>query len=220
MKTYKIAVDGPAASGKSSTSDLVARKLGFSHLISGNLYRAVTYGLVRRFGEVRPGDEEQKRFVLELSIEVRNNRVFLDGEDVSESLRKEVVDRHVVSVAREKYIREKVFTIQRSVIDLEKRGIVVDGRDIATRIMPNADLKVFLTASPETRARRRYMEGGSESYEELLESIKKRDHNDRTREHDPLVATCDSIVIENDSMTLEETADEIIRLFRRVESFN
>ncbi|ADM11259.1 cytidylate kinase [Encephalitozoon intestinalis ATCC 50506] len=220
MKVYKIAVDGPAASGKSSTSDLVAKKLGFSHLISGNLYRAVTYALARQFEKVCPKDENQKKFVLGLNIEVRDNRVFIDGKDVSGHLRGEKIDNNVGSVAKEKYVREKVSEIQRSTIDLEKKGIIVDGRDIATEIMPDADLKVFLTASPETRARRRYKENGSESYEKLLDAISKRDNDDRTREHGPLVASSGSVVIENDAMTLEETANEIIRLFRRVESFN
>lgn len=220
MKVYKIAVDGPAASGKSSASDLVAKKLGFSHLISGNLYRAVTYALVRQFKEVQPKDEEQKRFVLGLDMEVRSNRVFLDGKDISDYLRGEKIDYHVISIAKEKYVREKVSIIQKSTIKLEKKGIVVDGRDIATEIMPEADLKIFLTASPETRAKRRYRESKSESYEELLEAMIKRDHGDRTREHSPLVAAEGSIIIENDCMTLEETADEIVRLFKRIESFN
>ncbi|AFM98014.1 cytidylate kinase [Encephalitozoon hellem ATCC 50504] len=220
MKVYKIAIDGPAASGKSSASDLVAKKLGFSHLISGNLYRAVTYALVRHFEEVLPGSEEQKRFVLGLDIEVRNNRVFLNKEDISDHLRGEEIDRNIASIAKEKYVREKVSTIQKLAISLERKGIVVDGRDIATKIMPEADLKIFLTASPETRAKRRHRESKSESYEELLESMIKRDHADRTREHGPLVAAEGSITIENDHMTLEETADEIVKLFKRVESFN
>lgn len=220
MKVYKIAIDGPAASGKSSTSDLVAKKLGFSHLISGNLYRAVTYALVKRFGDICLEREEQRGFVSEISVEVKANKVLLGGGDVSRHLRGEVIDRCIVAVAQDRLVREKVSAIQRSVIDLEKKGIIVDGRDIATKIMPDADLKVFLTASPETRAKRRHKEAGEESYEELLSAIRKRDHVDRTRRHSPLIATEDAVVIENDGMTLEETADEIIRHFKRVEAFN
>lgn len=215
-RVFKIAIDGPAASGKSSTSSLLASRLGFSHLISGNLYRAVTYALLREFGRVELESEEQRRFVEAIDIGVEDGRVFLGGEDISRFLRGGLIDRSIISVAREGYVREKVSTLQRSIIDREQRGIVVDGRDIASKIMPDADLKVFLTARPETRATRRHRECGDESYERLLESIRERDHVDQTRKHSPLLATNDAVVIENDDMTMEETVDEITRHFTKI----
>lgn len=216
MKTYKIAIDGPAASGKSSTSDLLAKRLGLSHLISGNLYRAVTYALLRTFDDIELQSEEQRRFIENLDIGVRGNRVFLDSEDITEFLRGEVIDRCVIAVAREKYIRENVSGLQRSIIDREKNGIIVDGRDIASNVMPDADLKIFLTAKPETRAERRHKECSGAKYEDLLEGIRRRDEVDTTREHGPLVVVEGAIVIENDDMSMEETVEEIIRHVKRL----
>lgn len=220
MKVYKIAIDGPAASGKSSTSDLLAKKLGFSHLISGNLYRAVTYALLKEFGSVSLEAEEQREFVANLKIGVENNRVILEGTDISDSLRSEIIDRCIISVAREEYVRNKVSDIQRSIISLERKGIIIDGRDIASKIMPDADLKIFLTAKSETRAGRRYKESKGESYEALLENIRERDHVDRTRKHGPLVVVEDAIIIENDEMSLDETVNEIIKHFKKTKFFN
>ncbi|KAH9411876.1 cytidylate kinase [Ordospora pajunii] len=217
---YKIAVDGPAASGKSSTSSVVASKLGFSHLISGNLYRAITHGLLKTFGCICLEDNKQRDYIQNVSIEIKNKRVLLNQEDVSDRLREEQIDTNVNTVAKEECVRNKVIVIQRSIIDAEKDGIVIDGRDTASKIMPDADLKVYLTASLETRATRRLRESSGESYEELLEALKKRDHEDKTRKHSPLIIVKDSVVIENDNMTLEETADEIIRHFRKARSFN
>ena len=217
---YKIAVDGPAASGKSSTSSMVASKLGFSHLISGNLYRAITHGLLKTFGCICLEDNKQKEYVQNLRIEMMNKRVILNDEDVSDMLREEQIDKNVNAVAKEEFVRSKVTMVQRSIIDAEKNGIVIDGRDTGSKIMPDADLKVYLTATPETRANRRLKESFGESYEELLEAIKKRDHEDKTRKHSPLIIVKDSVVIENDNMTLEETADEIIRYFRKARTFN
>lgn len=221
MKVYKIAIDGPAGSGKSSTSDLLAKRLGFSYLISGNLYRAITYALLRQFGEIKLKDDRQQRFVEDVNIAVESNRLFLDGEDISMFLRGEKIDRWIIPVAKERYVRERVSDLQKNVIALEKRGIIVDGRDIASKIMPDADLKIFLTARPDTRARRRHIESKNcESYEDILEGIRQRDHVDRTREHSPLLATDDAVVIENDGMTMEETVNEIIKHFKRIKSFN
>ncbi|KAM0672516.1 cytidylate kinase [Ordospora colligata] len=217
---YKIAVDGPAASGKSSTSSMVASKLGFSHLISGNLYRAITHGLLKAFECICLEDNKQKEYIQNLRIEMMNKRVILNDEDVSDMLREEQIDTNVNAVAKEEFVRNKVTMVQRSIIDAERNGIVIDGRDTGSKIMPDADLKVYLTASPETRANRRLKESSGESYEELLEAIKKRDHEDKTRKHSPLIIVKDSVVIENDNMTLEETADEIIRYFRKARTFN
>lgn len=130
MHVYKIAIDGPAASGKSSTASLVAEKLGFTHLISGNLYRAITYAVLQKFSKINLQDEEQKAFVKQIKLTSSGKKVFLAGKDITDLLRGELIDNNVVPVAKELWVRKKTNEVQREIIDAEKIGIVVDGRDI------------------------------------------------------------------------------------------
>jgi CMP/dCMP kinase len=218
MKVYKIAIDGPGASGKSTTAALVAKKLGFSHLISGNLYRAMTYALLQNFGEINLDDERQREFVEDTVFRIVNERVMYRGCDITGFLRGHAIDENIPAVARERYVRDKVSELQRDIIAEEERGIVVDGRDIGTNIMPDADLKIFLTASLETRARRRHKESDSGAYEELLEKLRIRDHMDVTRKSSPLVAASDAIVMNNDNMSLEEIVGKILEHFASIKS--
>jgi CMP/dCMP kinase len=216
MKAHKIAIDGPGASGKSTTASLVAKRLGFSHLISGNLYRAVTHALLKNFGEIDLESEKQRSFVKNVEFHIVDGRVMYGDIDITEFLRGCAIDENIPAVARERYVRDKVSELQRRIIGMEKKGIVVDGRDIGTNIMPDADLKIFLTASLETRAKRRHREARKEVYEELLEKLRTRDHMDISRESGPLLVAGDATVINNDNMTLEETVSKILECFNEV----
>lgn len=214
---FTIAIDGPAASGKSSAAGMVARALGFERVDSGLLYRAITYLLCRHFGsleDVDLGSEEARKVVESLVIEQVKSRIITEEEDITDYLRTPEIDAQVVGVAQVLYIREKTHTIQRSMIDHNVPGVVIDGRDIGTVVLPDAFLKVFVTAKDTTRAKRRADQTG-EPYEEVLEKLRTRDHGDITRAHGPLRRAVDAILVENDEMTLRETVDTIVKVFAR-----
>lgn len=207
-----IAIDGPAASGKSSAAGIIAKALGFERVDSGLLYRALAYLIYEKFNRnqhVDMNSEEVKSFVESLEIEQRNTRIFHNGQDITGFLRTPLVDTLVISVAKEPYIREKTHSIQRSMIHSDVGGIVIDGRDIGTVVMPDAFLKVFVTAGDNVRAQRRSLETG-EAYEEVLVKLQKRDYEDINRKHGPLKKAADAIVIENDNIDLNETVNVVI----------
>ena len=209
-----IAIDGPAASGKSSTAEEVARRLNFQRMDSGLLYRAVTWMILVKFKSLPSNlnDEKVKNYVENLKITQRNTRTFECEEDITDHLRTPEIDSNVGKIAKEYYIRCKVLEIQRDAIKNEGNGIVIDGRDIGTVVLPDAFLKVFVTATETTRAKRRSDQTG-QAYEEVLHELRIRDTEDITREHGPLKIAVDAIVIKNDNMTKKETVDEIVRLF-------
>ncbi len=183
MRPRVIAIDGPAASGKSSTAAAVARRLGWAHLDSGALYRAVTAGV-----------------------------------DVEEAIRSERVTRHVSAIAAIREVRNWVNVQQRDAVAGVPRGVVVDGRDIGTVVFPDAPVKVFLTASPEERARRRLAQRGSRIDPAELareaEALAARDHADSTRPVAPLRAAADAVRLDTTDLSLEEQADRVVALAR------
>lgn len=217
---HQIAIDGPAASGKSTTAEEVAKKLGFSRLDSGLLYRAITYLVNSRFKESDLYSKEVKSFIEKLELNFVKGHLYHDGTDITEHLRTPAIDKSVGKIAKELYIRNKVHSLQHNIINNSKCGMVVDGRDIGTVVLPNAFLKIFITAKDTTRAERRVSQAGG-NYTEILEDIKKRDSDDINREHGPLKAAPDAIVIENDRMTLEETITKIVEIYQnRLNKFN
>lgn len=212
---FSIAIDGPAASGKSSTAEEVARRLEFQRIDSGLLYRAITWLLLQEYSSI-PIDlknEKVKTFVQNLQITQRKTRTYNCDEDITDHLKTSEIDCKVGRVAKELYVRNKVLEIQREALKNDGEGIVIDGRDTGTVVIPDAFLKVFVTASDTTRAKRRSAQTGQD-YEEVLRELRIRDHEDITREHGPLKIAEDAIVIENDNKTKDETVEEIIRLFK------
>ncbi|KAI5170411.1 CMP/dCMP kinase [Pancytospora epiphaga] len=209
---YTIAVDGPAASGKSTAAELVAKRLGFSRLDSGLLYRAVTYTVGADKKEIDLNNKEVMRKINELSFIYKKGRLIYGGKDITDNLHTPSVDSQVGLVAKELYVRKKVHEIQDNIINESEEGIVVDGRDIGTVVLPNAFMKVFITASDETRAERRVKQSGG-NYAEVLKSIQERDFHDINRKHGPLKIADDAIVIKNDRMTLEETVEKMVKCF-------
>lgn len=219
---FTIAIDGPAASGKSSTAEIVAKQLGFERLDSGLLYRSITFLIYQNWNEMNEShfeNEEVKRFVDSIVIKQQKGRIFWKKDDtqdidITDNLRTPYIDSKVGKISALLYIRNKVHQIQGEVIEANKNGIVVDGRDIGTVVIPDAFLKVFITADDSVRAMRRSKEIG-QSYDEVLEDLKRRDEIDRTRKHGPLKKADDALEIRNDKITLAETVKIIVDEFEK-----
>lgn len=209
-----IAIDGPAASGKSSAAEIIAKKLNFSRLDSGLLYRAITYITSQSSSNLLLRDEGVMNKIKGLDIELSCGRIIYEGRDITAHLRTPAIDKLVGAIAKELYIREKVHELQHHIISEPGEGLVIDGRDIGTVVVPNAFLKVFITAKDTTRAARRVQQTNA-CYEEVLADIQQRDFQDINREHGPLRVADDAFVIENDEITLEETVEKVIQLFER-----
>ncbi len=212
MKNFVVALDGPAGSGKSSISKLVAKKLGFTHIDTGAMYRAVTLEALRR--KINIEDESAYSFLLDTSIIYKNNIIYLNGEDVREEIRSSEVTNNVSTCCKFAYVRNIMVDYQRA---SAREGLVLmDGRDIGTVVLPDADLKIFLTATAEVRAKRRYEEiiskGIETSYDIVLEEIIARDYKDSHRDLAPLKKAEDAIEIDTTNLNMDEVVDKVINL--------
>lgn len=217
-KIIKIAIDGYAGTGKSTTADVLAAKLNLNRLNSGIIYRAITFILHKQFNANYCFESENiKNFIKNLSLKINKTTIYYKINEtkyeiqIEKDLRSNFINNNVSSVAKIDYIREHVKKLQLEIIKSSKLGIVVDGRDIGSNVMKDADLKVFLTASPEIRAKRRLKEDGG-NYDQVLNDIKNRDNDDITRKIDPLIKCDDAVLIKNDNMTIEEVVNLIIHL--------
>ncbi len=194
-----VAIDGPSGAGKSTIARTVARELGFLYIDTGALYRSI--GLFVMEEGLRPQEREDVKSCLpRIHLELRHvdgvQRVFLNGEDVSEKIRTPAVSMAASQVSAVPEVRAFLLELQRSIAS--KNNVIMDGRDIGTVVLPDAELKIFLTADPEDRARRRYEElaarGETVSYEEVLRDVIQRDHNDTHREISPLRQAPDAVL--------------------------
>ena len=229
MSLRVIAIDGPAASGKSSTAALVARRLGWAHLDSGALYRAITLGALDNLGETGKGKRETwgAQHVVALAEDLPVRLVLVGdmfrpevaGVDVAHAIRSERVTQRVSEIAAIPEVRHWVNVQQREAVQDHARGVVVDGRDIGTVVFPDAPLKVFLTASPEERARRRLAErggggGGEAEVRREAEVLAARDRADSTRAVAPLKAAADAVVLDTTRLSLEQQVQAVVALAR------
>ena len=212
-----VTLDGPSGSGKGTVGRLLAQVLNFNYLDSGLLYRAVAILVIEKgiaLSDVSNIEEIARNMNLEFSSE--NNKIFLDGIDVSNSIRTEKISIVSSKVAQLKSVRAILHEIQRGY--LKGNGLIADGRDMGTVIFPDADLKIFITASPAARAYRRHKEllgrGESVSLRDLERSIASRDRSDSERKISPLVPAVDAIIIDTSNMTVEEVKDEIVKHYR------
>ena len=220
LKKLIIAVDGPAGSGKSTTARQLAQKLGYLYLDTGAMYRAFTLKILRKkIDHESPGALAKLAAQTEIKLipNASGSRVYLDGEDVTDLIRTPEIDRIISDVSRVKAVRERMVTLQRKIG--EHGGIVAEGRDIGTVVFPNADVKIFLVASPQERARRRLKElqakGVSISLKEVLADIQRRDHIDSTREISPLMKATDAIEVDTTNLTIEEQVEKIYRIIQK-----
>ena len=214
--SYKIiTIDGPSGAGKSTIAKLIADKLGFKYLDTGAMYRAVTLYMIENQVDIK-NEEEVINALNKLNIGFDSNyRIYLDSQDITEDIRKEKVVKFVSEVSAISSVRRKMVDLQR---DIAKEGnYILDGRDAGSVVFPNADYKFYLEASLEERAKRRYKEELSKevdiSFEEVRESIKKRDKYDSNRKDSPLVVPENAIIIDTTNMTIDEVAEEITDIF-------
>ena len=215
-KKLVIAIDGPAASGKTTTATLVARRLSYLHVDTGAMYRAVALKVLRR--QLTMGDTAKiGRLVQKTRIELHplkdGLRVILDGEDVTEAIRDPEVSRAASAVSALREVREAMVKEQRRMA--KSGGVVLEGRDIGTVVFPHADLKFYMVAGIEARARRRREEllakGVDVDVETIRREIQDRDRTDSTRQESPLKKASDAIEVDTSSMTISEQVDFVVR---------
>lgn len=213
----KIAIDGPAGAGKSATAKAVAKELGFIYVDTGALYRGIGLYVIRK-GAKASSIEEVVPLLAEIKIEMRHiegeQHIFLNGEDVSGLIRTESVSAAASDVSAIPAVRDFLFDMQRDIA--EKNDVIMDGRDIGTAVLPDAELKIFLTAKPEVRAQRRVkqlLEKGIEAkFDDVLADVIQRDYNDSHRDFRPLKLAEDGILLDNSELSFEETFEKIISL--------
>ncbi len=209
----KIAIDGPAGSGKSTVSREISRRLKVPYLDTGAMYRAITLKVINEKVDINDLETLDK-VLAETEIRLgKDNKVYLDGVDVTEEIRRPHVNELVSPVSCISAVRRNLVALQQS-IAIESDGIIMEGRDIASRVMPGADYKFYLDASIEERAKRRckeQLEKGIElSLQEVSAEIKKRDNIDSQREDSPLTVVEDAVIIDTTGMTFGEVVDKII----------
>lgn len=216
----RIAIDGPGGAGKSSLAKAVAAKLGVIYVDTGALYR--TIGLYMLRAGISPKDEESvtnalTSFTLELKFLNGKQTILLDGVDVGDSIRTPEVSMAASAVSAIGAVREYLLNTQRNTA--RENSVIMDGRDIGTVILPNAEIKIFLTASPEARAKRRYDEliqkGQTVTYEQVYNEMVERDTNDSTRTLAPCVPAEDAIILDNSNLTAEETVDAVLKIVKK-----
>ena len=214
-----IAIDGPAASGKSTTAKMVAEKLKMTYLETGAMYRAVTLALLRSNTDLDDYDSVCKvvdELVLDIYDQGANTVVRLDGEDVSQAIRSMPVTKNVSAVSAVKYVREAMVKIQRNIG--KKTNCVVEGRDIGTVVFPDAEFKIFMVADVKMRAERRLKElhemGEKRSLQEVMTDLKKRDEKDSTRSHSPLQKAGEAIEIDSSMLSIDQQVEKIINLMK------
>ena len=216
MKKKVIAIDGPAGAGKSTVSKLAAAKLGYTYIDTGAMYRAVACKVLR---ENKGSSEESiievaKDIDVDLIYEDGVTKVFVDGDEVTNEIRMPLVSHIVPKVAKVGFVREKLTELQRKMA--ARGGVIMDGRDIATHVLPNADVKIYLTASIEERARRRCEELKVKGYEAefnvIAEEIAMRDKQDMERDIAPLVKAEDATLLDTSNMSIDEVVKAILKL--------
>ena len=212
-----IAIDGPSASGKSTTAKGVAEKLGITHLDTGAMYRTVTWGLKK--AAIHPSDDEKVRdFLKNLEIYFdASNHIWLNGEDVSVEIRTGDISSRVSAVSAIPEVREKMVKIQRQIGG--KKDCVLEGRDIGTVVFPDAEYKFFLVADTEIRAKRRLLDleriGETSTLADLMDDIERRDAVDSSRNHSPLLRAEDAIPIDTSHLTINEQINKIVNLINQ-----
>ena len=222
MTNNVLAIDGPAGSGKSSVSRNVASTLGWLMLDTGAMYRAITWAVLEAGAD--PQDSMRvgaiaSESVIEIDTEPELSSVYVNGVNVTTDIRTAEVTSAVSAVSAVAQVRERLVELQRETVRKSQRGVVIEGRDIGTVVLPDAQLKIFLTADPRVRAVRRSTEMGHNISPEELESMQKvieeRDYKDSSREFSPLRAASDSVVIDTSNLTQDQVVQEICTLARQ-----
>lgn len=218
----QVAIDGPASAGKSTVAKIVANNLGFIYIDTGAMYRVCT--LLARENNVDYGDEDKiTNLIDKSSIEFKNidgeQKVFIDGKDVSLAIRTPEITENVSQVSALPKIREKMVELQREMAG--KQNVIMDGRDIGTTVLPNADVKIFLIASVASRAKRRFLDfkekGIEQPLEEIEHDIEVRDYKDSHRAISPLKKAADAVELDTTNLTIDEVVAEITKFIEKNE---
>lgn len=215
--SIQIAIDGPAAAGKSTIAKLAAEELGFTYIDTGAMYRAITYKALERHIDLE-NEEALTQLLLETQIDLKPSNegqlVLLDGEDVSDAIRSTLVTSSVSVVASHASLREEM--VKRQLKMAESGGVVMDGRDIGTHVLVNAELKVFMSATVDERAKRRQLDnvrrGIDSDVNQLKKEIAERDKMDSERQASPLIQAQDAIYLDTTNLSISEAANHIIQL--------
>ena len=216
MKTINIAIDGPAGAGKSTIAKMVSKELGYIYVDTGALYRTIALYITEN--DIADEDIEASLEKADVSLKFIDGtqRVFLGDRDVSDLIRTPEISMAASRTSAIPAVRKYLFGTQQKIA--AENNVIMDGRDIGTVVLPNADVKIFLTASAEERAERRYKELAEKpdcpTYEEILADIKQRDENDMTRKESPLRQAEDAVFVDTTELDLEQSADEIVRIIR------
>ena len=214
-----IAMDGPVGAGKSTIADCVAKSLGILHLDTGAMYRAVGVTAIER--GIDPNDEAAvtemcRHLTLDVSYAEDGQHTFADGKDVTGILRTEEASMAASKVATYAGVRREMVAAQQRMA--RNHDMLVDGRDIGTRVLADAPIKIYLTASPEVRARRRFLQlqekGGNDAYEKVLSDLIERDRQDMNRATDPLRKADDAVEVDTSEMTFDESVEAILQIIR------
>lgn len=222
-KKIRIAIDGPAAAGKSTVAKNIAKKLNIVYIDTGAMYRALTLKALDKNIDIK--DEQAliqllKATEIELVQQENEQKVLLDGYDVTEDIRNQKVTNVVPYVAEHKQVREELVRRQRKLAD--RISVVMDGRDIGTYVLPDAELKIFLIASVEERAKRRHQENVEKGFPsdlaQIMKEIKERDERDSNRATSPLVQAEDAIAIDTTSLSIEEVTEKILQEVKKITS--
>ncbi len=208
----RIAIDGPGGAGKSTIAKMVAKQLNLDYIDTGAMYRAIGYKTT--IMDVEPVESEKLLAMLKATdVECRGEQVFLDGKDVSLVIRTPEIAKAASKISAIAAVRQKLVSLQRSMG--QNKNVVMDGRDIGTNVLKDAEVKIFLTASPQERARRRHQQllekGQKADFQKVLADINHRDHEDMTREIDPLCKAEDAIELDTTDMSIEEVVDTIVK---------
>ena len=218
--SFIVGIDGPAGSGKGTVTKQVANRLGLINIDTGSTYRCVALETIKQ--KVPLGDKEK---IIEIAKTIKvgiqplpeGDKVFLNGKEVTKDIRSKEVTQIVSQISSINEVRFEMVNLQRRLA--EGKDVIMEGRDICTYVFPNADVKIYLDASIEERAKRRYKEMQEKNigmtYEEVIENIKKRDENDKAKEIGALKKAEDSIVVDTTSLTIEEVVEKIIEIIRK-----
>ena len=218
MKIINVAIDGPAGAGKSTISRKAAAELGYIYIDTGALYRTVGLNAIRKGADLQSDESIIATLTDDVKVELRfidgEQRMFLSGEDVSDKIRTPEASMAASRVSAVPKVREYLFDLQKKLA--RENSCVMDGRDIGTVIIPDAEVKIFMVASPEARAKRRFLElqakGEDCTYESVLKDIIERDTNDSTRKTAPCVPAKDAVHLDNSDLDIEQTVEKVVEI--------
>lgn len=212
-----IAIDGPSAAGKSTIADILASKLGYTHLDTGAMYRSIAYEAIKE-GIALDDEVRVVEMINRIDLDMKEDgRIFLNGEEISSYIRTNEISMGASDVSKLKEVRKALVAMQQRIAS--KGGYILDGRDIGTVVLTDAPVKIYMIASAEARARRRVIQNKEKNidgdYETILEDIKKRDYQDSHRENSPLKKADDAVEIDTSDMTIDEVVDKVMSLVNR-----